>query len=266
VASSGTVTQVVNLYPSATSLPSSSLNPSIYGQSVTLTVKVTSTAPSSPTGTVTFKNGTTSLGSATLNASGVAALTKTNLPAGSLSITATYNGDSETAKSTSASLPQTVNQASSTTTVKSSLNPLLLGQTGDLHGHGEISDNRADRIDNISGRCERARHRDIVWRQGHLQHVHPEYGLSWHNDGIQRDSQYQREHVIAVGTDGKLKGALTGNCCWPVSTARPTRSHLCRIGCAQRVVVVLLTALTPCSDCPCGDCQCLLFSNQYHAG
>jgi len=128
MASSGSVTQLVNLYPSSISVPASSLNPSIFGQSVTLTAKVHSAAPASPTGSVTFKNGATSLGSATLNASGIATLTKTNLPAGSLSITSSYNGDSETAKSTSASLLQTVNQATSTTTVKSSLNPSLLGQ------------------------------------------------------------------------------------------------------------------------------------------
>jgi len=127
--SSATLTQIVSLYSSTISAPSSSLNFSTYGQSVTLTAMVTSTAPLTPSGTVTFKNGTTSLGSATLNTSGLATLTKTNLPAGTLSITATYNGDSETAKSTSTTFLQTVNQASSTTTVKSSLNPALLGQT-----------------------------------------------------------------------------------------------------------------------------------------
>jgi hypothetical protein len=127
--SSGTVTQVVNLYPSSITVPTSSRNPSIYGQSVTLSATVTSTAPSSPTGTVVFKNGTTSVGSATANTSGVATLTKSNLAAGTLSITATYNGDSETVKSTSAALLQTVSQATSATTVKSSLNPSLSGQT-----------------------------------------------------------------------------------------------------------------------------------------
>jgi Bacterial Ig-like domain (group 3)/FG-GAP-like repeat/FG-GAP repeat len=127
--SSGTVTQVVNLYPSSITVPTSSRNPSIYGQSVTLSATVTSTAPSSPTGTVVFKNGTTSVGSATANASGVATLTKSNLAAGTLSITATYNGDSETAKSTSAALLQTVKQATSATAAKSSLNPSLSGQT-----------------------------------------------------------------------------------------------------------------------------------------
>jgi len=128
-ASSSTVTQVVSLYSSSTSLPTSSLNPSTYGQSVTLRAAVTSTAPAAPTGTITFKNGTTAIGSASLNTSGVATLTKTNLPAGSLSITAVYNGDSETAKSTSSPLLQTVYQTTSTTTITSSLNPSLAGQS-----------------------------------------------------------------------------------------------------------------------------------------
>jgi hypothetical protein len=128
-ASSATVTQVVNLYPSNTSAPTSSLNPSTYGQSVTLSATVTSIAPFSPTGSVVFKSGTTWLGSTTINGSGLAAMTKTNLPAGPLSIAATYNGDSETAKSTSGTLSETVKQASSAATVKSSLNPSLFGQT-----------------------------------------------------------------------------------------------------------------------------------------
>jgi hypothetical protein len=127
-ASAGSVKQVVSLYPSSTTAPTSSLNPSIYGQSVTLTATITSTAPNIPTGTATFKNGATSLGTATLNASGVATLTKANLPAGSLSITAIYNGDSETTKSTSSVLTQTVNQAMTATALASSHNPSTQGQ------------------------------------------------------------------------------------------------------------------------------------------
>ena len=127
--SSGTVTQVVNLYPSSTSVPTSSLNPSIYEQAVTLRTIVSSSAPSGPTGTVVFKNGTTWLASGTVGSTGLVTVTMRTLPAGSLSITATYNGDSETAKSTSAALTQTVTQATSATTVKSSLNPSLSGQT-----------------------------------------------------------------------------------------------------------------------------------------
>jgi hypothetical protein len=128
-ASSGSVKEVVNLYPSSASAPNSSLNPSVYGQPVTLTTTVTSNAPSTPTGTVTFKNGTTTLGSATLNPSGVATLTKANLATGSLSITAVYNGDSETAKSTSPALTQAVNPATTATALISSRNPSAQGQS-----------------------------------------------------------------------------------------------------------------------------------------
>ena len=47
---------------------------------------------------------------------------------GILSITATYNGDPESAKSTSKPLSQTVKQASTTTRITSSLNPSAQGQ------------------------------------------------------------------------------------------------------------------------------------------
>lgn len=128
-ASSGTIKQVVALYTSAVSTPTSSLNPSVFGQAVTMSVTVTSKGPSTPTGTVTFKNGATSLGNATLNSSGVASLTKSNLPAGSLSITAEYNGDSETGKSTSPVLSQLVQQATVSMTLTSSPNPSTVSQS-----------------------------------------------------------------------------------------------------------------------------------------
>jgi hypothetical protein len=86
---------------------SSSPNPSVYGQSVTLTAIVSSDGPSATAGAVTFKNGTKWLGKATLNA-GVATLTTTKLPAGTLSITARYNGDVQSVKSTSPALIQVV--------------------------------------------------------------------------------------------------------------------------------------------------------------
>ena len=53
------VTQVVN---ATTTVLTSSLNPSNYGQSVALTAQVTTTGSTTPIGTVTFKNGATILG------------------------------------------------------------------------------------------------------------------------------------------------------------------------------------------------------------
>ncbi len=118
--------QVVNKYTSNTSA-ASSLNPSVYGQAVNLTSQVTSASPNQPTGTVTFKNGASSLGTVPL-VNGFALLKKTNLPAGTLSITATYNGDTLNNKSTSPTLSQVVGQATTTTTVTSSPNPSVVGE------------------------------------------------------------------------------------------------------------------------------------------
>jgi hypothetical protein len=98
--------QVVNKYSTSTSL-SSSPNPSTHNQAVTFAVKVAS-AGAYPTGKVVLMNGTTSLGLADL-VKGVATLTRSHLPSGSLAITATYEGDVESKKSTSAVLVQVVN-------------------------------------------------------------------------------------------------------------------------------------------------------------
>jgi autotransporter-associated beta strand protein len=81
----------------------SSANPSVYGQSVNLTATVTSTGGGTPTGTVTFKDGTAEIGTVELNGSGVAVLTTNGLAVGSHPLTAVYNG------TTSQILVQTVN-------------------------------------------------------------------------------------------------------------------------------------------------------------
>jgi Bacterial Ig-like domain (group 3)/FG-GAP-like repeat/FG-GAP repeat len=144
----GSVKQVVSLYSTTTAV-SSSLNPSNYGQSVTLMATVTSTGPSVPTGTVTFKNGTASLGSVALNGS-VAMLTKTNLPVGTLSIGAEYSGDSQNGKSTSPVLRQTVNQARILLTLFSSPNPSTTGKsvkfTATLSSNGGLPSGSANPV------------------------------------------------------------------------------------------------------------------------
>jgi hypothetical protein len=124
-ASSGIVGQVVNLYPSTTTV-TSDLNPSTYGQAVTLTATVSSGAPGGPTGTVTFENGNVKLGTVPLGA-GVANLITATLLAGVLTITAIYSGDAQSGKS-SGTTTQTVNQATTTTTLTSSVNPSKVGQ------------------------------------------------------------------------------------------------------------------------------------------
>jgi hypothetical protein len=123
----GSVKQVVGLY-AATVIVTASPNPSAFGQSVGLVATVTSAAPGGPTGTVTFKSGSTTLGTASLTA-GTAALATTKLPVGVDAIVATYNGDAQDGKITSAPFTQMVNQATISLTLTSSLNPSPFGKT-----------------------------------------------------------------------------------------------------------------------------------------
>ena len=127
--SGNTPSQVVNSAATTTAV-SSSANPAVYGQPVTFTATVTATAPGSgvPMGTVTFKNGGSTLGTGTLNGSGVATLTTSALAVGSASITAVYGGSANFNASTSSNLNQTVNKDNTTATISSSANPSVYGQ------------------------------------------------------------------------------------------------------------------------------------------
>ena len=126
-ASTSPLTQTVNQDAAGTALTSSP-NPSTAGQTVTFTATVTC-GSITPTGTVSFKDGTTQLGSpATLNGSGVAQLMTGSLSVGSHSITAAYSGDTNCAGSTSNTVTQVVNIAGAGTTVTSSVNPSSPGQ------------------------------------------------------------------------------------------------------------------------------------------
>ncbi len=105
---------------------SSSLNPSVYGEAVTFTAVVT---PMPPDGeTVTFEQGQNILGTGAL-ASGSATFTTSTLNGGTESIKAVYSGDSTLNGSTSKPVSQVVQQATTTTTLVSSLNPSNSGQS-----------------------------------------------------------------------------------------------------------------------------------------
>ena len=75
-----------------------SATPSVFGQPVTLTATVTG---GTPTGTVTFRDGPTTLGTGTVNGSGQASLTTAALAVGAHSITAAYGGGGGSGPSTS---------------------------------------------------------------------------------------------------------------------------------------------------------------------
>ncbi|MGA7496851.1 MAG: Ig-like domain-containing protein, partial [Isosphaeraceae bacterium] len=115
----------------ASATVTSSLNPSVHGQSVTFTAIVSAAAPGSgtPTGTVTFKDGSTTLNTATLNASGKAMFKTSALLAGSHSITVVYRGDTNFKTSTSAVLKQSVQASSSSSAAQ--LVDLALGALPD---------------------------------------------------------------------------------------------------------------------------------------
>ncbi|MDW5267935.1 MULTISPECIES: Ig-like domain-containing protein [Acidobacteriaceae] len=92
----------------------SNVNPVATGQSVTFTADVATVGQTLvPTGTVTFLDGSTVLGMAPLNGSGLATLTTSSLASGSHTISANYVGSSITAASSSTPLTETVNGTSS---------------------------------------------------------------------------------------------------------------------------------------------------------
>ena len=107
----------------------SSVNPSVFGQPVTLssTVAPASGGSAVPTGTVGFFDGATSLGTGTL-AAGKATLTTGALSVGNHPIQARYSGDSTFRSSVSTVVRQVVNMAATTTTLTSAANPSVHGQ------------------------------------------------------------------------------------------------------------------------------------------
>ena len=74
---------------------------------MTLTATVKDTLSGTPSGTVTFLDGTTVLGTATLPG-GKATLTTTKLPVGTDSLTAKYAGETYNLASTSAAVSEVV--------------------------------------------------------------------------------------------------------------------------------------------------------------
>jgi hypothetical protein len=106
----------------------SSLNPSIYGQSVTWTATVTSSGSVTPTGKVRFTWSGYTIGSATLNNGGVATLSRSNLNADPYPLTSVYAGDSANLGSTSVVLNQVVLQTTTSATLTSTPNPSASGQ------------------------------------------------------------------------------------------------------------------------------------------
>jgi Big-like domain-containing protein/IPT/TIG domain-containing protein len=111
----------------------SSPNPSVHGQKVTFTAKVTpiTAGAPAPLGTVALLEGAAILGAANLN-KGTATFNTTTLGAGEHTITAVYSGDSYFGPGISEPLMQTVSKASTQLTLVSSLNPAPYGSAATL--------------------------------------------------------------------------------------------------------------------------------------
>ena len=125
-----TSTTTTATIPGTTTGVTSSANPSVSGQPVTFTatVKARTAGAGTPTGTVTFNDGASALGTGTLDGAGQATFVTSTLAVGAHPITASYGGDATFSGSTSSTLTQTVKKASTATVVSSSANPSLSGQ------------------------------------------------------------------------------------------------------------------------------------------
>ena len=125
---SSPLSQTVNQAATTTTLAVDN-DPSVYGQSVTLsaTVGVVSPGSGSPSGSVTFFDGSTPLGTANL-VGNQATLPVTTLATSSHNLTAQYLGDGNFTGSTSPAVSETVNQASTTTALAVDNNPAVYGQ------------------------------------------------------------------------------------------------------------------------------------------
>ena len=130
--------QTVNIATTSTQLTSSA---SSIGQGGTLNFTATVTGNGgTPAGQVQFLDGGTVIGSAAVNASGVATFSSNTLGVGSHSITAVYAGDSFDATSTSAPVSETIQVTTTSDILTSSNNPSTFGNplilTANVSGTG----------------------------------------------------------------------------------------------------------------------------------
>jgi hypothetical protein len=118
------LTQTVNK-AATTTIVSSNINPSASGQLITFTAAVT---PTSATGSITFKDGVATLGTATLG-HGSGSYATSTLAVGTHSIAAVYAGNSDLLTSTSTAISERIAAVltPTTTTLTSDLNPSTIG-------------------------------------------------------------------------------------------------------------------------------------------
>lgn len=122
------VTHEVRSTASSTAVASST-NPTVWGQSTTFTASVTK-ASGVPTGSVQFRiDGSPRGGPVALDGAGQAAITVSDLPAGSHAVDAVYTSDNPATRNSEGGLPggQQVDRAATSTAVSSAPNPAEFG-------------------------------------------------------------------------------------------------------------------------------------------
>lgn len=128
--SASPVSQVVNQATPALALSINSLNPApVYGQTLTFTATAAPqfTGATTPTGSVTFEDGSTVI--ATVDLTNGSASYQTTLAVGSHTINVIYNGDANYASTTLPGTPFNVAPANVAITIASQANPAPIGQT-----------------------------------------------------------------------------------------------------------------------------------------
>lgn len=128
---------------------SSSANPILVKNATTLTATVSS-AVSMPTGTITFLDGTTPIGTSPL-AGGVATLTTSSLPTGLHSIAAAYSGDHNFMATSSSMLTQHVDDFSLTAGSTTAITILPGGQATYQFTLSPLGDSTFPAVINLSG-------------------------------------------------------------------------------------------------------------------
>ncbi len=136
--SSGAVAHTVAGDPTTTAVVSSP-NPTTFGASTTITATVTKALPNAApySGTVTFKDGATVIGTAAVSSAGTASITKADLPVGTHPLTAVFSGNAVYGASTSPASTHTVTKAPTLITTSRSntvITANLIGPQGGIAG------------------------------------------------------------------------------------------------------------------------------------
>jgi hypothetical protein len=127
IPSTSALTQIVNTAPTTT-VATESPSPAVFGQSIMITAQVTSSA-GTPAGVITFLDGTTTIGTGSLNGNGQAAFNTSALGAGAHTVAASYGANGNFSGSTSAAVALTVNKSSTVTSIaEQTPNPSVAAQ------------------------------------------------------------------------------------------------------------------------------------------